>query len=127
MIISPEELQAYSVFERVKNRSVERLTADIIEAEAAVFQIVGHDFSSGKYQPLPEKARIALLKMAQYFAMLNDDESMMKGFTSEKMGDYSYAKAADQVKGKPYVYALLVDYIEPSLSGGSTKLKVRSL
>ncbi|KRU18227.1 protein YqbG [Bacillus pumilus] len=127
MIISPEELQAYSVFERVKNRAVERLTADIIEAEAAVFQIVGHDFSSGKYQPLPEKARIALLKMAQYFAMLNDDESMMKGFTSEKMGDYSYAKAADQVTGKPYVYALLVDYIEPSLTRGSTKLKVRSL
>ncbi|MER3124666.1 DUF3199 family protein [Bacillus pumilus] len=127
MIISAEELQAYSVFERVKNRSVERLTADIIEAEAAVFQIVGHDFSSEKYQPLPEKARIALLKMAQYFAMLNDDESMMKGYTSEKMGDYSYAKAADQVKGKPYVYALLVDYIEPSFTGGSTKLKVRSL
>ncbi|WP_410859465.1 DUF3199 family protein, partial [Paraburkholderia sp. SIMBA_054] len=31
MIISAEEVQAYSVFDRVKNRSVERLTADIIE------------------------------------------------------------------------------------------------
>ncbi|KUR60975.1 hypothetical protein AOQ70_03685 [Bacillus sp. AM 13(2015)] len=70
---------------------------------------------------------MALLKMAQYFAMLNDDESMMKGFMSEKMGDYSYAKAADQVKGRPYVYALLVDYIEPTLTAGSAKLKVRSL
>ncbi|ALM28155.1 DUF3199 family protein [Bacillus altitudinis] len=127
MIISAEELQAYSVFDRVKNRSVERLAADIIEAEAAVFQIVGHDFTHEKYQPIPEKARIALLKMAQYFAMLNDDESMMKGLTSEKMGDYSYAKAADKVKGRPYVYALLVDYIEPSLTGGSANLKVRSL
>lgn len=127
MIISAEEVQAYSVFDRVKSRSVERLTADIVEAEAAVFQIVGHDFTNEKYQPLPEKARIALLKMAQYFAMLNDDESMIKGFTSEKMGDYSYAKAADQVKGKPNVYALLVDYIEPSLTDGSAKLKVRSL
>ena len=35
------------------------------------------------------------------------------------MGDYSYAKAADKVKGRPYVYALLVDYIEPSLTGSS--------
>ena len=62
MIISAEELQAYSVFDRVKNRSVERLAADIIEAEAAVFQMVGHDFTHEKYQPIPEKARIALLK-----------------------------------------------------------------
>lgn len=67
MIISAEELQAYSVFDRVKNRSVERLTADIIEAEAAVFQIVGHDFSSEKYQPLPEKSKNRIIKNGPIF------------------------------------------------------------
>ena len=40
MLISPEDVRAYTVFESVKNRSDELLISDIIEAEAEVFKIV---------------------------------------------------------------------------------------
>ncbi|APT47390.1 DUF3199 family protein [Bacillus safensis] len=130
MLISPEDVRAYTVFESVKNRSDELLESDIIEAEAEVFKIAGHDFTSEKYQPLPEKAKIALIKMAQFFALINGDESIIKGYKSEKIGDYSYTLADGNAISKPDVYNLLIDFIEPSEAPedpGSTKLRLRSL
>ncbi|MGE6629839.1 protein YqbG [Bacillus sp. NPDC077027] len=130
MLISVEEVKAYSAFDDIKNRSDEQLTSDIIEAEAEIIRIVGHHFTKEKYQPLPEKAKIALLKMAQYFALINGDESMTKGYTSEKMGDYSYALANDNTVSKPNIYHLLIDFIEPaevSEHSGSAQMRLRSL
>ncbi|MEH7673964.1 protein YqbG [Bacillus pumilus] len=130
MLISPEEVRAYTVFESVQNRSDELLISDIIEAEAEVFKIVGHDFTSEKYQPLPEKAKIALIKMAQFFALINGDESIIKGYKSEKIGDYSYTLADGNAISKPDVYNLLIDFIEPVVAPedpGSVKLRLRSL
>ncbi|BBP90942.1 hypothetical protein BsIDN1_45600 [Bacillus safensis] len=112
MLISPEDVRAYTVFESVKNRSDELLESDIIEAEAEVFRIVGHKFTSEKNQPLPEKAKIALIKMAQFFALINGDESIIKGYKSEKIGDYSYTLADGNAVSKPDVYNLLIDFIE---------------
>ncbi|MGM0964727.1 MAG: protein YqbG [Bacillota bacterium] len=130
MLISPEDVRAYTVFESVKNRSEELLTSDIIEAEAAVFQIVGHDFTAEKYQPLPEKAKIALIKMAQFFALINGDESIIKGYKSEKIGDYSYTLADGNAVSKPDVYNLLIDFIEPGEAPedpASVRMRLRSL
>ncbi|MBU8728330.1 MULTISPECIES: protein YqbG [Bacteria] len=130
MLISPEEVRAYSVFESVKNRSDELLTSDIIEAEAEVFKIAGHDFTSEKYQPLPEKAKIALIKMAQFFALINGDESIIKGYKSEKIGDYSYTLADGNAVSKPDVYNLLIDFIEPidpPEDPASVRMRLRSL
>ncbi|EKF33814.1 DUF3199 family protein [Bacillus xiamenensis] len=130
MLISPEDVRAYTVFESVKNRSDELLESDIIEAEAEVFQIVGHDFSSEKYQPLPEKAKIALIKMAQFFALINGDESIIKGYKSEKIGDYSYTLADGNAVTKPDVYNLLIDFIEPidpPEDPASVRMRLRSL
>ncbi|MCY7570951.1 MULTISPECIES: protein YqbG [Bacillus] len=130
MLISPEDVRAYTVFESVQNRSDELLISDIIEAEAEVFKIVGHDFTSEKYQPLPEKAKIALIKMAQFFALINGDESIIKGYKSEKIGDYSYTLADGNAISKPDVYNLLIDFIEPVVAPedpGSVKLRLRSL
>ncbi|PCK20269.1 hypothetical protein CEY02_13905 [Bacillus pumilus] len=130
MLISPEEVRAYSVFESVKNRSDELLESDIIEAEAEVFKIVGHDFTSEKYQPLPEKAKIALIKMAQFFALINGDESIIKGYKSEKIGDYSYTLADGNAVSKPDVYNLLIDFIEPVVppeDPASVRMRLRSL
>ncbi|MCK6164035.1 DUF3199 family protein [Bacillus pumilus] len=130
MLISPEDVRAYTVFESVKNRSDELLESDIIEAEAEVFKIAGHDFSSGKYQPLPEKVRIALLKMAQFFALINGDESIIKGYKSEKIGDYSYTLADGNAISKPDVYNLLIDFIEPidpPEDPASVRMRLRSL
>ncbi|WP_342495702.1 DUF3199 family protein [Bacillus sp. FSL K6-0994] len=130
MLISPEDVRAYTVFESVKNRSDELLESDIIEAEAEVFKIVGHDFTSEKYQPLPEKAKIALIKMAQFFALINGDESIIKGYKSEKIGDYSYTLADGNAVSKPDVYNLLIDFIEPidpPVDPASVRMRLRSL
>ncbi|MBR0581297.1 protein YqbG [Bacillus altitudinis] len=130
MLISPEDVRAYTVFESVKNRSDELLESDIIEAEAEVFKIVGHDFTSEKYQPLPEKAKIALIKMAQFFALINGDESIVKGYKSEKIGDYSYTLADGNSVSKPDVYNLLIDFIEPidpPEDSASVRMRLRSL
>ena len=130
MLISPEDVRAYTVFESVKNRSDELLESDIIEAEAEVFKIVGHDFTSEKYQPLPEKAKIALIKMAQFFALINGDESIIKGYKSEKIGDYSYTLADGNAVTKPDVYNLLIDFIEPidqPEDPASVRMRLRSL
>lgn len=130
MLISPEEVRAYTVFESVKNRSDELLESDIIEAEAEVFKIAGHDFTSEKYQPLPEKAKIALIKMAQFFALINGDESIIKGYKSEKIGDYSYTLADGNAVSKPDVYNLLIDFIEPidpPEDPASVRMRLRSL
>lgn len=130
MLISPEEVRAYTVFESVKNRSDELLESDIIEAEAEVFKIAGHNFSNEKYQPLPEKVKIALIKMAQFFALINGDESIIKGYKSEKIGDYSYTLADGNAVSKPDVYNLLIDFIEPidpSEDPASVRMRLRSL
>ncbi|AMM89705.1 hypothetical protein UP15_12170 [Bacillus pumilus] len=130
MLISPEDVRAYTVFESVKNRSDELLESDIIEAEAEVFKIVGHNFTSEKYQPLPEKAKIALIKMAQFFALINGDESIIKGYKSEKIGDYSYTLADGNAISKPDVYNLLIDFIEPidpPEDPASVRMRLRSL
>ncbi|MGM0969443.1 MAG: protein YqbG [Bacillota bacterium] len=130
MLISPEDVRAYTVFESVKNRSDELLESDIIEAEAEVFKIAGHNFTSEKYQPLPEKARIALIKMAQFFALINGDESIIKGYKSEKIGDYSYTLADGNAISKPDVYNLLIDFIEPidpPEDPASVRMRLRSI
>jgi len=130
MLISPEDVRAYTVFESVKNRSDELMESDIIEAEAEVFKIAGHDFTSEKYQPFPEKAKIALIKMAQFFALINGDESIIKGYKSEKIGDYSYTLADGNAVSKPDVYNLLIDFIEPidpPEDPASVRMRLRSL
>jgi len=124
MLITPSDLKAYSVFDVVKERPDELLEQDILEAEVEIESIVGHDFS--EYDPLPEKAKLALLKMSQFFALINSDESITKGIKSEKIGDYSYTLSDGQSIKKPDVYNLLKEYIEPSQIG-SVNLRMRAL
>jgi hypothetical protein len=126
MLITPDDLKSYSVFDVVKSRPDSLLEKDILEAEVEIESIVGHDFS--EYSPLPNKAKLALLKMAQFFALINSDESITKGIKSEKIGDYSYTLSDGQNIKKPDVYNLLKEYIktEPSRIG-TVNLRMRSL
>ena len=120
MLITPDDIIQYSVIEAVKNRPQELLRQDILEAE----QITGHRFTDEKYDPLPEKARLALLQLAQYFALKNGDESLLKGYKSEKLGDYSYTLSRSGGLVKPDVYKLLEEFI---LDYESVRFKVRPL
>jgi len=124
MLITPDDISQYSVIEAVKNRPQELLRQDILEAEAESEQITGHRFTDEKYDPLPEKARLALLQLAQYFALKNGDESLLKGYKSEKLGDYSYTLSRNGDLAKPDVYKLLEEFI---LDYESVRFKVRPL
>ncbi|MFB0582405.1 protein YqbG [Bacillus subtilis] len=130
MLITPADLKEYTVFDSVRDRPDPLLTQDIIEAIAEITYQVGHDFSGPEYDLLPETVRLALLKMAQYFALINSDESITKGYTTEKIGDYSYSLGTGSSIQKPDVYTLIKDYVvssEPSLEGTEVKMRMRSI
>lgn len=128
-MITPADLKAYSVFPKVKSREDTLLQSDILEAETEIYDLVGHDFS--QYTPNPEKALLAVKKMAQFYALINSDESITKGFKSEKIGDYSYQLADGNTIKKPDVSHLLKEFVDttdgvPSGSR-SVNLRMRSL
>ncbi|GIN39043.1 protein YqbG [Heyndrickxia oleronia] len=130
MLITPSDLKSYTDFEAIKERADDKLEKDILEAEVEIEGIVGHDFSESQYNPLPEKAKLALLKMAQFFALINSDESIVKGYKSEKIGDYSYTLADGNSIRKPDVLSLLKGYIKdvpPPSNEGTIRMRLRSL
>lgn len=130
LLITPDELKSYSVFESVKTRPDELLKQDILEATADIILKVGHDFSDAEYIPLLETVRLALLKLSQFYALINGDESIIKGYTTEKIGDYSYTLGDGSSLQKPDVYALIKDYVKPAdpdLEGIEAKVRMRSI
>lgn len=126
MSITPEELKTYSVFEDVIDRADELLEMDILEAETYIQTKI--ELPLIEYAPLPSKLRLALLKVAQFFALTNSDESITKGYKSEKIGDYSYTLADGSTMSIPDVSDLLDDYIEKEEpSDGNVFLRMRVL
>lgn len=126
-MITPQDVMEYTVFEDVKSRAVSLLDQDILEAQVEITEITGHGFSDPEYNPLPPKAKLAFLKMTQFFALINGDESIVKGYTSEKMGDYSYQLGNGSTIRKPDVFSLLKEYITKTEPLGTTKIRMRSL
>ncbi|WP_203363080.1 DUF3199 family protein [Bacillus sp. REN10] len=129
MLITPDDVISYSVFEQVKSRDTKLLEQDILEAEIEVRRIAGHDFSAPEYTPLPAEVKLALQKLAQYYALVNSDESLSKGIKSEKIGDYSYTASEGSGNAKPDVSALLSAFIkkdEPA-DPGTARMRLRSL
>ncbi|MGE8079028.1 protein YqbG [Peribacillus loiseleuriae] len=124
MSITPAELKAYSVFEDVIDRADNLLAKDILEAETYIEGELKKSLT--EFNPLPEKLQLALLKVAQYFALINSDESIVKGYKSEKMGDYSYTLADGSAMSMPDVSKLLDEYIDkgvPTDSGVFLRLR----
>lgn len=112
MMITPQEVKDYSVFTAVKNRPDALLEHDILEAVAEIRMYCGHTFDDAELYPtLPAEARLACIKLAQYFALVNGDESIVKGIKSEKLGDYSYTLADGSSLEKPVINVLLSPYI----------------
>ncbi|OES45815.1 protein YqbG [Domibacillus iocasae] len=129
MLITTAELIAYTVFDEVKERPDALLKQDILEAEVEVKGIVGHDFSGADYQPLPDEVKLAIKKMAQYYALVNSDESLTKGIKSEKIGDYSYTVSDTSGTSKPDVSGLLKAFILPdeATATGNARFRMRAL
>lgn len=132
--ITPEQVIEYTVFDKVKQRAQGLLEKDIIEAEQEIKSIVGHTFDGVDadgiplYPTLPAEVEIAYLKMAQFFALINSDESITKGYQSERIGDYSYTLASGQTVRKPDVFDLLSAYVKPAeIKTGNTRMRMRSI
>lgn len=112
-VITPVELRAYTSFDSVKARSDQQLTDDIIQAEADIFKYVHHKFPTNEYPSVPPTVKLACKKLAEYYALSALDESSVKGYKSEKIGDYGYTMADDKgLGGKPEITALLEDYVK---------------
>lgn len=113
-VITPVELRAYTSFDSVKARSDQQLTDDIIQAEADIFDYVHHEFPTNEYPTVPVRVKLACKKLAEYYALSALDESAVKGYKSEKIGDYAYTMAdGSGLRGKPEITALLEAYVKP--------------
>ncbi|RFA37038.1 hypothetical protein CAI16_02900 [Virgibacillus dokdonensis] len=109
MSITPEDVKNYSTFESVKNRPETQLKMDILEAVTYVNSKIEKPLK--EYENLPDELEIALLKVAQFYALVNGDESIVKGYKSEKIGDYSYTLSDGSNLSMPDVSSLLNGFI----------------
>lgn len=127
MPITPSDLKAYSVFEDVLDREDQHLESDVLEATIYIENRLEKPLK--EHDPLPDKLKLALLKVAQFFALVNSDESMAKGYKSEKIGDYSYTLQDGSRMTMPDISDLISDFIkkEETSSGGNVYLRIRSL
>ncbi|MDO7787131.1 protein YqbG [Desulforamulus aquiferis] len=126
-LITAQQVKDYSVFEAVKGRPDALLGYDILQAETEVFQEVGHKFDSVEYPTLPQEVELALVKLTEYYALVNSDESIAKGYKSEKIGDYSYTLGDGTVVQKPAISSLLSAYIKSSPGSGKVNFRMRSI
>lgn len=128
-ILTPQELLEFTTFEEVKTRPQTNLQNDIVEAESEMKSIIGHDFSDNTLYPngIPDDARLAYLKMAQFYALINGDESLAKGYQSESIGDYSYSLASGETIRKPDVYHLVSEYVKDPGQGRPVTLRMYKL
>ena len=123
-LITPAEVKAYTSFDEVKERSDAQLNVDIMQAEADVFAYVGHEFPLIDYPVTPPRVKTALLLLSEHYALVRGDESLVKGFKSEKLKDYSYTKGDNAtLGGKPEIANLLRSYVKGG-SGGGVRLRI---
>lgn len=123
--ITNAELIAFTPIDAIKSRSTTLLDYDILEAEAEIKQICGHDFSDTvKYPSLPVEVKLATLKLSQYYSIVNSDESVIKAIKSQNIGDFSFS--SDGLE-KPSVLHLLRPYINSAVGKGNVEMRLRSI
>jgi hypothetical protein len=125
-MITPADVRSYTVFDAVKARTDALLNYDIIQAAQDVYQYCGHKFDDAVLYPtLPEEVNLALIKLTEYYALTNMDESRMKGYKSEKIGDYSYT--ADGSSTTISLSSLLASHVQTTGQRSSTKVRLKSI
>lgn len=125
-MITPQEVKDYTAFEDVKERDNEQMKFDIIQASQDIFTFAGHKFTDSKYAVLPEEVKLAFMKLTEYYALVNSDESITKGYTTEKIGDYSYTITNGSVVQKFSLHTLLSDHLQ-LVGENRIRFRLRSL
>ena len=105
-ILTPTEVRNRTSFLVVQNRTDQQLADDILEAEAYIEAFTNRTF---EVPPVPSKVRVACMKLAQYYALFNSSEAMLKGYESEQLDDYQYKIGKDATF--PDVSHLLTSYV----------------
>lgn len=126
-LIRTEQIIEYTEFDAVKARAPAKLESDILQAEIELFNKVGHKFSDSKYNPLPAEVQLALIKLAEYYALVNSDESLAKGYKSESLGSYSYTLSDGTSISKPSIDLLIADYVVKAAPKRPVSFKMRAL
>ena len=126
-LITPEQVIEYTEFDAVKARVPAKLESDILQAEIELFNKAGHKFSDSQYIPLPAEVQLALIKLTEYYALVNSDESMAKGYTSERLGDYSYTLSDGTNISKPSIDLLIADYVVKAAPKRPVSFRMRTL
>jgi hypothetical protein len=119
-------VKEYTAYETVKARADAQLAFDIIQAEQDIFSYCGHDFTADEYTPLPVPVKIALIKVTEYYSLINSDESGIKGYKSEKIGDYQYQvgdSAGTPIFARFALASLLKPFILPGKGGPRFRLR----
>lgn len=129
MLITTNKVIAYTEFNVVKNRAIEKIASDILQAETEIFNICNHKFTDAEYMPLPEEVDLAITKLSEYYALINSDESLAKGYKSENIEGYSYAIGSSENRvQKPDIYNLIKSYIkDEEVKTESVRFRMRSL
>ncbi|GED14870.1 protein YqbG [Aneurinibacillus migulanus] len=122
MYITPKDVKEYSEFRAVQNRPDPKLEKDILRAETEIFAYCGHKFDNATKYPNgpPEEVKLAFILLAEYYALIAANESLAKGFKSEKIGGYSYS-IGDNPMNKPSFISMLSAYVQ---TAGMAKRKV---
>ena len=124
-LITPQNVRDYTVFKPVSDRITTLLDYDIIQAEQDVFAYCGHEFDDITFYPtIPTEVKLALIKLAEYYALVNSDESLAKGYQSEKIGDYTYT-LGDGTNFSVRLDKLIGKHVKSGGSNG-TKFKLRA-
>ena len=126
-LIVPQQITDYTEFEAVKERAPNKLNSDILQAETELFSKAGHRFDKPPYPPIPPEVTLALIKLAEYYALTNSDESIAKGYTSERLSDYSYTLSDGQTIKKPAIDLLIADYIQKAAPKRPVSFRMRTL
>ena len=126
-LITPEQVVEYTAFDSVKARPSQKLASDILQAETELFSKAGHRFDAPKYNSLPDEIVLALIKLSEYYALVNSDESLAKGYTSERLSDYSYTLSDGRTVSKPAIDLLIAGHIMKAVPKRPVSFKVRAL
>ncbi|MGE7885357.1 protein YqbG [Bacillus sp. NPDC094077] len=124
-LITPGQLIDYTTFDEVKVRDPKLLQMDIVEAQNEIFSLTFVDFEDKeKFPSVPDVVEIACFKFAQYYALVNSDETTYENVQSERMGNYSYQSGGYI---KPDVRSLLSQWISEKKQKGTVKMRLRSI
>ncbi|WP_368653762.1 DUF3199 family protein [Ornithinibacillus sp. 4-3] len=124
MAITPKDLKDYTTFKSVKKRPDAQLEMDILEAKSYINSKI--EIPLDDYDELPTELKLAWLKVAQFYALINGDESMAKGYKSERMGDYSYTLSDGSSMTMPDISSL-IDKFLPDEERSGFFMRIRAL